>query len=246
MFVADAGRIGAEIGHGWKQGVSAICESWGYGVVFNEAPIADRSAALRSMDVFGGFALVIVLGAAGSFSVESERHPRWRHHTAELDRMSPESLAVDLRLHFELGLIEPPHVESWDQFAARSSELEGSYFVLTQRCRNALKGCTYHDASRLWSFTARLSEGARQRSIKGWTRAGPIATWMSQCVGLEIALEDVNLGDTRFEYDGISLSWEPHVKVDDAKNEPARVGRIYFAIDTEHERIVVWHIGLHL
>ena len=50
-------------------------------------------------------------------------------------------------------------------------------------------------------------------------------------VGLEVALTDSGLGDTAFEYDGCALSWEPHVKVDDYKDDRHRCGRIYFALD---------------
>lgn len=246
MFVADPGRVGAELAPGWKQAISAIGESWGHGVVFNETPITNGSSTMREFDRFGGFAVIIVPSAAGSFGVETARHPRWRHQTVELDRLASPALYDDLRVYFQLGLVEPPRVESWVQFAARSDELEAEYFVLVPRCREALESCAYYDPARLWDFAARLSEGARRKLVAGWAGAGSIAPWMSQSVGLEIALSDSGLGDTSFEYEGVELSWEPHVKVDDAKDEPTRLGRIYFATDDENERLVVWHIGLHL
>jgi hypothetical protein len=244
MFVADPGRIGKGSGPGWMQAVEAICESWGYDVVFDQTPVTARARTMQHMDTFAGAAVILVIPAVGSFCVVTARHPRWRHRTVELE--STINLFDELRLNFELGLVEPPRVESFEQFADRADELEGSYFVLTPECREALRSSGYFAPSRLWSSTALLSEAARQRCVEGWTNCGPMALWIRDRVGLEVALTDPNLGDTSFTFDGVELSWEPHVKVDDAKDELIRVGRIYFAIDDANERLVVYHIGIHL
>jgi hypothetical protein len=49
-----------------------------------------------------------------------------------------------------------------------------------------------------------------------------------------------------YPIDGCALSWEPHVKVDDYKDDRHRCGRIYFALDDARKRIVINHIGVHL
>jgi hypothetical protein len=246
MFVADPGRMGGAAGAGWKQAILAVCESWGHNVTFDETPVTRPSATMTSMDTFGGAALLVAVPASGAFSVAPGRHARWRHRTVELDRLAREELLDDLRLNFDLGLVEPPQVETWKQFADRADELEADYFILTPACRDALAACRYFDASRLWQITARLSEAARQRRVEGWNSGGPFALWARDRVGLEVALTDPGLGDTSFSFEGVALSWEPHVKVDDAKDEPIHLGRIYFAIDSTNERLVVHHIGLHL
>jgi hypothetical protein len=148
-------------------------------------------------------------------------------------------------LNLELGLVDPPPVESWADFAKRADELEGEYFVLAPECRAELATCSYFNASRLWNFSQRLAEGARRRRIAGWNASGPLALWLRDQVGLEIALTDPRLGNTSFIFNGREMSWEPHVKVDDAKDELIHLGRIYFAIDDEQQRLVVRHIGLH-
>jgi hypothetical protein len=201
---------------------------------------------MRDMDVFGGAALLVPVLAAGSFGTAAGRHPRWRHRAVELDRLGRDQLLEDLRLNFELGLVDPPRVETWADFAERADELEAEYFVLTPECRAGLGTGGYFDASRLWSFTQRLAEAARQRRLEGWNDTGPLALWVRDTVGLEVALTDPNLGDTSFVFENRTLSWEPHVKVDDAKDEMIHLGRIYFAIDDEGQRLVLWHIGVHL
>jgi hypothetical protein len=62
--------------------------------------------------------------------------------------------------------------------------------------------------------------------------------------GIEISLFDKGRR-YEFEYDGATYSAEPHVKVDDYV-DPARCGRIYFALDSDNGRFIVDHIGLHL
>jgi hypothetical protein len=245
LFVGDPGRLADAAGPTWRQAVAAVCESFGFDVAFDVTPITNRAATTRQMDLFGGTAMIIATSAAGSFRSVAGRIPRWAHRTVELDRPQLQDLLDDLRLNFELGLVDPPHVETWDQFAERAEELEGEYFRLTNECKSALRECRYHDASRLWQFTQKLSEAARRRRVAGWNTCGPVAVHVRDEVGLEIALTDGSLGNTSFDFEGVSLSWEPHVKVDDVKDELIHLGRIYFAIDDENERFVVDHIGMH-
>ena len=152
----------------------------------------------------------------------------------------------DLRLTFELGLVDPPIVTTWDQFYRRADELEGAYCKLTSACKNGIKSSAYYDPARMWQFASKLSEAARRYYLCGWSTNGRLEHWIQAAVGIEVALTDSQLGDTSFEFDGSPLSWEPHVKVDDAKDDLTRCGRIYFAIDDAKTRFVINHVGIHL
>jgi hypothetical protein len=245
LFVADPGRMAGSAGPRWRSAAQNVAEAWGYDVEFDVNPIRDDSATMRHMDVFGGAAVIVVPTAAGSFSVADKRHPRWRHRTAELDRADLEPLLEDFRLTFELGLIDPPMVTTWDQFRERADELEGVYCKLSSACKNGVKGNAYYDPGRMWQFASKLSEAARRYYLLGWTINGRLEAWVQDEVGIEIALTDSQLGDTDFNYDGRTLSWEPHVKVDDAKDDITRCGRIYFAIDDVGTRFVIHYVGIH-
>lgn len=246
LCVADPGRMGSLSGPGWRLALAAVSESWSYSMEFLDTTATDYGRAKEEMDLFGGRALVVVSEAAGPFRSPGARHPRWRHQAIELDRADAVGVLEDLRIHLELGLVQPPMVTTWNAFADRIDELEGAYLVLTDSCRASLASCRYHDPSRMWSFLARLSEAARQRREEGWPSTGRAVEWMRERAGIEVALFDQTLGDADFEFEGQTMSRLPHVKVDDYKRQPEQCGRIHFAIDDANQRLVVDHVGLHL
>lgn len=246
LVVADAGRMGSIAGGGWMDEMRFVCEPRGHDLEFDTCPIVDGRKSLQTMDLFDGTALVVVTEAAGPLRVSRNRHPRWRHFAVELDTASRTALLEELRMMLDLGLVDPPMVTTWKEFADRADELEGTYLALTDHCKNGLLGNDYFSPSRMWTFAAKLSEAARRRRAAGWNVDGRIATWITETVGIEVALTDSNLPSTEFLFQERELSWEPHVKVDDAKDDLTRCGRIYFAIDDDGGRLVVNHIGVHL
>lgn len=255
LCLADAGRMGSECGPGWKDILIAPLEAWGYSVQFLETPLTSAATTKRELDLFGGCVLLVVRAAAGQFGHPEARHPRWRHYAVDLDRLEPNHLVEDLWISLDLGLIDPPGVAAWEEFSERVDELDRLYMTITPRARNGLKDCEYEDPGRMWGFAAKLCEAARRFKVQGWTSDVRFADFVESEVGIEIAMHDSSLGDTKFAHDNTGdprfepdvqdLDWEPHVKVDDYKQR-TKCGRIYFALDDENERLVVYHIGLHL
>ncbi len=178
LFVADPGRIGSTAGPKWRQAAAAVCESYGYDVAFDVTPITNRSATTRQMDLFGGTAIIIVTFAAGSFSSSNGRIQRWAHRTVELDRPQLDDLLDDLRLNFELGLVDPPHVETWEQFAHRAEELEATTFAsranARQHCASVVTTTPVACGSSRRSFPKpRVAAGRRDGTAAG--------LWLSTC-----------------------------------------------------------------
>lgn len=73
--------------------------------------------------------------------------------------------------------------------------------------------------------------------------------WIRDEFDLRVALQDDTIEkDHRirdFVYEGVIYNRTPHVKVRDHAPRP-EVGRIHFALDYEHSRIIVDHVGAKL
>ncbi len=74
-----------------------------------------------------------------------------------------------------------------------------------------------------------------------------VDTWVRERYDLRISLQDSTIPKRfrNFSWEDKSYSRVAHVKVNDGV-PPSECGRIYFAFDHEHLRIIVDHIGLHL
>lgn len=137
---------------------------------------------------------------------------------------------------------EPP--QTWAEVASRVGEITNGSLALTDRALEQLPGNPYPDPRRMWDHLARLAAAATVWREAGGAVGTSLKDFVYDVGGIEIALHDGALAQRRFEYDGVELCPEPHVKVDDYKN-PAECGRIYFGIDKENLRWVVDHVGLH-
>ncbi|WP_447925913.1 hypothetical protein [Georgenia muralis] len=72
--------------------------------------------------------------------------------------------------------------------------------------------------------------------------------WFKQEWELRLASTDKYMSKNkldRFTFDGKTYSREPHLKLGD-HTSPNEVGRVYFAMDSESERLIVDHVGLKL
>ncbi len=138
----------------------------------------------------------------------------------------------------------PFEPSSWSEFSEYLPALETGAFVITPRARGMCDPSPYPNPGRMWWHVERLAEAAEAWSAAGRDVGEGLKTWMLSNYGIEISLFNRGL---RYDlaYDGGTYSVEPHVKVDDYK-DPARCGRIYFAIDSDNGRFIVDHIGLHL
>jgi hypothetical protein len=135
-------------------------------------------------------------------------------------------------------------VASWPEFVEVLPLLESDAFVITPRAREMCDPSPYPDPGRMWFHLERLAEAAGAWAMADASVGEALKPWIHVNYGIEISLFDEGSA-YEFHHDGIAYSAEPHVKVDDFK-DPARCGRIYFAVDSEKRRFIVDHIGLHL
>ncbi|MFI7679938.1 hypothetical protein [Actinophytocola sp. NPDC049390] len=162
--------------------------------------------------------------------------------------MTFEDTKIELMLH--LREIEPLNstrtpIKDWKQFAQAAELLRSDYFHLTERARSMMEKNRYRFPERMFDHLERLSRLAYDFRASDGKVSGRIAEVGRTSHGIEIALFDSSLSGTHIVYEGARLDTVPHVKVDDAKREPDKCGRIYFAIDSTNLRFVVDHIGIH-
>lgn len=144
---------------------------------------------------------------------------------------------------------EAPFVpQGWDEFRDNLDRLTGDTFVITERARRECVRCGYPDPARMWEHLARLADAAAVWAAAGCAVGDSFASWIRGYNGLNVAMFDeaiVRAREDKFSYMDAKLSRLPHVQVDQAKAF-TDIGRIHFALDTGHGRIVVDHIGLKL
>jgi hypothetical protein len=156
---------------------------------------------------------------------------------------------VDLTWQLESLELERPSVDavegSWNEVAPRIRALECDALKFTDRAKAMLApGNPYKDPVRMYDFVERLTRAATAWRDAGMSVGQRLESFVMDLVGIEIALQS-GLGES-FVFDGVMLINDPHVKVDDYKwKDPARCGRIYFALDTEKARFVVDYVGTH-
>jgi hypothetical protein len=162
----------------------------------------------------------------------------------DLDRQAKQWALVREAAEDEPEPPPEPTVDTWDEFAELAPALETTHFVLTDNARGHCGENPYPTPGRMWDHLEALAQAAEAYGELEAPVGGRLKEWIAENFQIEIALFDNDLRPKEFEFEGVTYSREPHVKVDDYKN-PAECGRIYFAIDNEHARLIVDHVGLH-
>ncbi|MER6111819.1 hypothetical protein [Streptomyces hirsutus] len=122
------------------------------------------------------------------------------------------------------------------------------HIVFTARAARAWKDSRYPYPQEMTDRLIALAQAATDL----YTKVGKIprlAQWFYDNHGLKFAPSDEKLSKDRdkryFTFDQKRWDGLPHIKVRDAVS-PNEVGRIYFALDSEGQRFIVNHVGLHL
>jgi hypothetical protein len=141
------------------------------------------------------------------------------------------------------GDVLPESVQSWEEFKTSLAELEGPGFCVTEVAHSCADGKgRYPHPDVMWKALRGLEEVGRAFNESGAKLGQRFESFAFETAGIEVALQDNSYPDCWFEFDGDWHERIPHVKVDDAKS-PNEVGRIYFAIDAEHKRVIVDWFG---
>lgn len=92
----------------------------------------------------------------------------------------------------------------------------------------------------------KLAQVARDLNDGTERAIGHVDTWVRENYNLKISLQDDQMPKRfrTFVHDGKKYDRTPHVKVNDGV-PPHECGRIYFAFDSEGDRLIVDHVGLH-
>jgi len=138
----------------------------------------------------------------------------------------------------------PEEASSWDEVSQHLPELAGPGFALTSQAEEcAADGNRYPNPSAMWKALRALERVGRSYNEQGASVGMRFEEFASREGGLDVALQDSSYREECFfEFDGHECSRLPHVKIDDAK-PPHEVGRIYFALDPEHKRLIVDWFG---
>lgn len=137
-----------------------------------------------------------------------------------------------------------PTVETWEEFREHISDLAGPGFCITETAAACANGKNrYPYPKQMWAALCGLERLGRTYNELGAQIGTRFEDWALAEAGLQVALHDKSYAaSSLFEFEGNTYSREPHVKVDDAKS-PNEVGRIYFALDNEGQRIIVDWFG---
>jgi hypothetical protein len=138
----------------------------------------------------------------------------------------------------------PETVETWQDLTELLLELDGPGFRLTDRALECAEGKgRYPHPDAMWRALRSLERVGRAYNELGADLGRRFDEFALEHGGIEVALQDTSYElDCFFEFEGEEYSRLPHVKVDDAKS-PNAVGRIYFALDPEHKRLIVDWFG---
>lgn len=144
---------------------------------------------------------------------------------------------------------EPAFAPStWQEFHDNLDRLICEAFVLTDRAIAECVAGGYPDPARMWDHLERLADAAMAWVAADCSVGASFPDWIRTFNGLNVAMFDAAIEATRqdsFFFEGIKLSRLPHIQVDQAKAF-TQIGRIHFALDPDHGRVVVDHIGLKL
>lgn len=136
--------------------------------------------------------------------------------------------------------------EAWGpSFVAALDALESPALGFTPRARACAQRNGYRRPADMHEALAKLEEIAQLYHDGNGSLGGDFTKKAKLHNGIRIATQDNGYleRDRRFAFDGRELDREPHVKVDDY-TAPSEVGRIYFALDKEGNRLVVDWFGV--
>lgn len=140
---------------------------------------------------------------------------------------------------------ETPALEEPTEFGTRFvealDELSSPAMAFTDRARACAARNDYRRPADMYSALIKLEEIARL--YHSGSLGGRIVDVAKRHNGLNLALQDSGYHDTMFVFEDQRLDRLPHVKIDDGV-PPSEVGRIYFALDADNNRIVVDWFGI--
>ncbi|ROR42898.1 hypothetical protein [Kitasatospora cineracea] len=132
-------------------------------------------------------------------------------------------------------------------WARWSVESDGA-LVFTSNAMTQWRKCSYQNFEQMreaLDLLAALAKTWREQKAKVGTS---LVSWIGDQTSLTYAPEDEPLRIRRlheFTFEGQTWDRQPHIKLVD-NTSPDRVGRIYFAIDSERYRWIVDYVGLKL
>ncbi|WP_152487132.1 hypothetical protein [Nocardiopsis halotolerans] len=140
-------------------------------------------------------------------------------------------------------------VSSAEDLFLHLEDLSSSRIVFTAHAKNSWKKSKYPFPSEMHECLVKLAR-VSIALYDGTDRSMPhLDTWIRDEFDLKVSLQDQRIERDRklrdFLYENRTWSRTPHVKVRD-HTAPSQVGRIYFAFDSEHGRLIVDHVGLKL
>lgn len=120
--------------------------------------------------------------------------------------------------------------------------------TFTPRVARAWTRSRYPHVDAMESALLALAKAAEEYRASGAQIGGFPDDWFKTRHNLNMAGTDKGLrqtGEDTFTFEDTNYSREPHLKLDDVVS-PNEVGRVYFALDSVHLRIIVDHVGLKL
>lgn len=146
--------------------------------------------------------------------------------------------------HDDSGHASDVNVTTWDDLSTGLTELAGPGFVLTPQAEScATDSNRYPHPQTMWDALLALEQVGRAYNELGAELGKRFEDFAFEVGGIDVALQDSSYADDCiFEFDDQTYSRLPHVKIDDAKS-PNEVGRIYFALDPDHNRLIVDWFG---
>jgi hypothetical protein len=138
----------------------------------------------------------------------------------------------------------PDDVSTWKEVALHLPELSGPGFVLTPQAEACAddNNNRYPHPQTMWTTLRSLEEVGRAYNELGAELGKRFELFAQEVGALDVALQDSSYTEHLFEFEGREYSRLPHVKIDDAKS-PNEVGRIYFALDPDQNRLIVDWFG---
>lgn len=146
---------------------------------------------------------------------------------------------------------DAPALESGDlgPLAEFLSRVSGGALVFTPAASRSWRRDAYPYPDSMREALIALAQAAVEWRNADCTTGGILLDdWLYTRWGMRASGTDkglVRAGADRFDFEGSQYSREPHLKLDD-HTTPNEVGRVYFALDKDHSRFIVDHVGLKL
>lgn len=148
-----------------------------------------------------------------------------------------------------LPLMESGSKEKAQELFLRLQELTSEHIIFTGRALTSWKKSRYPRPGEMQEALVKLSQAAIKLYDGSERSMNHLDKWLYEEFDLKVALQDDTIGKKRtlwkFIHEGRPYNRTPHIKVRD--NAPHQeVGRIHFALDSTHARIIVDHVGVKL